>query len=166
MSTEQHNPPATTGTSATPVPAAVSRRAVLSGARAAVPAIVTLYSGAALARTSANLVSTSYNEGTSGGKYNCLDTEGLPRVRTNTYDIGKPPMAHVTRINSYRTYYKPGWNGQPSNTAVSKPDMCKYGGEYFRKDWGRYTKVTVKKGGMVSGTAMGSFSNVTTYTDV
>jgi hypothetical protein len=145
----------------------VSRRAVLSGAKAAVPAIVTLYSGAALANSSSNLVTVDPQAGTVNGKYNCLDTEGLDWVRERTYHLGEPPLAHVSRINGYDTFYKPGLNGQPSSTRVYGPEMCARGGDYYKKTWySGFKKVNVKKGGMLSGTAMASFSNVTTYTDV
>lgn len=163
---DQHNSPAKQSESAVAAsPKGVSRRALLSGAKAAVPAIVTLYSGAALARSS-NLISTSYSQRTVDGKFQCLDTQGLEAVGTSKYDLGSPPLAHVTRINRYSTYYKPNWSGGPSSQEISQPDMCRYGGDFYRRDWGRFTKVTVKRGGMVSGTALGSFSNVTTFTDV
>ena len=73
-----------------PVTGGMSRRALLSGAsRAAVPAIVTLYSGAALARSSANLISADGTPGAEGGKYRCLDTQSVePTNKPGVYDLG------------------------------------------------------------------------------
>lgn len=146
----------------------VSRRALLSGAcKVAGPAIVTLYSGAALARSS-NLISTSNNNGAEYGKYRCLDTSSVhDKVGTNLYDLGSRPMARVTRINSTKQYYAIDWQGRRTNTLVSPSTMCNEGKSYFRKDgYNQYTKVSVYKGGMVSATALSSFANNITYRDV
>jgi hypothetical protein len=59
----------------TEVRAGISRRAVLHGATAAVPTILTLKSGAAVAATS-NLVTASANPGTTNNQYVALNTTG------------------------------------------------------------------------------------------
>jgi hypothetical protein len=146
--------------------AGVSRRALLAGAsKAAVPAIVTLYSGAALARSS-NLISADPTPSADGNLYRCLDTSSVYSVGNNTYDLGTPPMGHVTQISSQAKYVKIGSNGQPTNIAVTGDQMCATGGSYYRKGYSGFTKVTVRKGAIVSATALGSFANNVTYTNI
>jgi hypothetical protein len=149
------------------MPAGVSRRALLGFARsAAVPAIVTLYSGAALARSS-NLIGTNPNQGPEYDKYRCLDTSSVyPTDKPHIYDLGEDPMAHVTRIDARKRYYRADWRGYPTRQQVSDTEMCEDGGQYYRQDWGSYKKVTVRKGVLVSATALSSFANDITYTDV
>ena len=149
----------------------VSRRLLLRGASAAVPAILTLQSGAALARSS-NLIGVNPRNGHSDGKYNCLDFNGIDRTdRPNVYDLGSPPMAHVTRIDADSRYYKQGsssgWGrDRDSDTEVSPARMCADGGTYIRKNRWRSTQVSVSRGGLISGTAIGSFSSGINFTDV
>lgn len=169
MSSNELKPENAAPESAVAAPADFSRRALLSGAgRVAVPAIVTLYSGAALARSSANLISTDGTPGAENGKYRCLDTQSVdPTSKPNVFDVGTPPMAHVTRVSSYGTYYKAGSNGGPTQTRAYGPGMCANGGTYYRAGWNNsLQKVNVKKGVLVSATALGSFANSVTYTDV
>jgi hypothetical protein len=152
-------------TPATQTPAPMSRRALLSSASKAVPAIVTLYSGAALARSS-NLISTDGTPGAENNKYRCLDTSSVLKTdKPTVYDLGNDPMAHVTRIDSTRQYYKSTWNGQVGSQ-TNAPSMCATGGDYYRKDWTGYKKVNVRQGVLVSATALSSFANDVTYTDV
>lgn len=151
--------------------AKIDRRKLLRGASAAVPAILTLQSGAALARSS-NLIGTNPYSGASDGKYNCLDFDGIDRTdKPNVFDLGSPPMGHVTRIDADSRYYKTdpnhdggGWYG--GSTEVSKSKMCADGGTYYRKDRWRSTRVNVKRGMLVSATALNSFSSGINYTDV
>lgn len=169
MPTNEHKPDSESPDPAVAAPAGLSRRTLLSGAgRVAVPAIITLYSGAALARSSANLISADSTPGAEGNKYRCLDTQSVdPTSNPHVFDVGTPPMAHVTRISSQKTYYKAGWNGEPTGQTTSGPTMCSSGGTFYRKDWNNnLQKVTVKKGVLVSATALGSFANSVTYTDV
>ena len=151
-------------------PAKVNRRAMLRGASAAVPAILTLNSGAALARSS-NLIGAGKYTGQQGGKYRCLDFDGIRGTnKPNVYDLGDPAMAHVTRIDADSKYYKSnpdghgGYGGSPSE--VSKQKMCADGGTYYRKDRYRTRQVKVKRGVLVSATALSSFSSGINYTDV
>lgn len=151
-------------------PAKVNRRALLRGASAAVPAILTLNSGAALARSS-NLVGAANYTGPQGGKYRCLDFDGISGTdKRNVYDLGEPAMGHVTRIDADSRYYKSnpdGWGGYGGGSSeVSKPQMCAEGGTYYRKDRYRTRQVRVKRGVLVSATALSSFSSGINYTDV
>lgn len=156
--------------------AKIDRRKLLRGASAAVPVILTLQSGAALARSS-NLIGTNPYSGAQDGKYNCLDFDGIDRTdKPNVYDLGSPPMGHVTRIDadsryfrvdpdgSHQSGYGGGYGG--SNDEVSKPKMCADGGTYYRKNRWRTTRVSVKRGMLVSATALSSFSSGINYTDV
>lgn len=149
-------------------PQAVSRRAMLSGAgKAAVPAIITLYSGAALARSS-NLIGVNKHQGAEHDKFRCLDTSSVYRTdKPNVYDLGRDPMAHVTRIDARRDYFAVDHRGNRTNQKVPGNKMCADGGQYFRRTGGNsYQKVNVRKGVLVSATALSSFANDITYTDV
>jgi hypothetical protein len=148
-------------------PTAVSRRALLTSAsKAAVPAIVTLYGGAALAKSS-NLISADPTPSPDANKYRCLDTSSVYATSSpNTYDLGSPAMGHVTQINSQSQYVTIGSNGQPTNIAVTGDKMCATGGNYYRKGLSGFTKVTVRKGAIVSATALSSFANNVTYTNI
>lgn len=150
------------------VPREVSRRSLLSGAcKVAVPAIITLGSGSALARSS-NLISADNYPAAEQNRYRCLDTSSVYATnKPKVYDLGKDPMAHVTRIRSDKDYYALNSQGQRSNKEVKGTKMCTDGGDFFRKDSGnRYTKVKVRKGVLVSATALSSFASDITYTDV
>ncbi len=157
--------------------AKIDRRKLLRGASAAVPAILTLQSGAALARSS-NLIGTNQYAGAQDGKYNCLDFDGIDRTdKPNVYDLGSPPMGHVTRIDADSRYFKNdpddshhhgygggGYGGGDDD--VSKRQMCAEGGTYYRKNRWRTSRVNVKRGMLVSATALSSFSSGINYTDV
>jgi hypothetical protein len=158
---------ASAATEAEPAPD-MSRRSLLSGAcKVAGPAIVTLYSGAALARSS-NLISTKATQGAEQYKYRCLDTSSVhDKVGANLYDLGPDPMGRVTRISSTKQYFASDYAGRRTTTQVSASKMCADGGYFHRKDGSySYTKVRVYKGGMVSATALSSFANDITYHDV
>jgi hypothetical protein len=142
----------------------VSRRMLLRGAA---PAIVTLYSGAALAQSS-NLISAPPAAMAEDNKYRCLDTASVyPTDKPNVYDLGTTPMAHVTQIRSTKDYFPTGGFGDyPSGSEVTAKQMCTSGGQYVRQDnWG-YTRVNVSRGVLVSATAINSFSDKVTYTDI
>src|SRR5690606_14887248 len=82
----------------------LTRRLVVRGAAAAVPTILTLRSGAALARSS-NLVSTSTDlSDPEGDLFHCLDSSSVEQVGANRYDLGEPPEANVTAIRGDRAY--------------------------------------------------------------
>ena len=148
----------------------VARRALLRGAMATVPTVMTLHSGAALARSS-NLVGVGPTAGSEGGKFRCMDTETVYKTdNPNVYDLGDPPMAHVTTIRDnvkfrrvervgHSYIYRPG-------AEVSPADMCREGGAFFRIDGWNSRQVAVKRGVLVSATALASFSGSIRYTDV
>jgi hypothetical protein len=147
----------------------VGRRALLRGASAAVPAILTLHSGAALARTS-NLLGVAPDAAAEGGKYRCLDFDGIaPTENPRVFDLGEPPMAHVTRIDAEAKYYRldPDASWGERIDRVTPQAMCQEGGTFYRKDttW-KPVKVQVKRGAMMSATAAASFVSGINYTDV
>lgn len=148
--------------------ARLNRRALLRGASTALPAILTLQSGAALARSS-NLIGAAGQTGPQGGKYRCLDFDGIGGTDSpNVYDLGDPAMAHVTRIDSESRYYRENPDerryGEPDR--VSPQRMCQQGGDFYRRDNRRTRRVQVKQGVLVSATALSSFSSGIRYTDV
>ena len=108
----------------------VSRRVMLRGAAAAVPAILTLHSGSALARSS-NMLSLA--DGVTGdGPALCLDVSSLPQGDPGSvtrYDLGSPPEADITSIRTDRTYYRSQSLDQP----VTPQEMCQEGGTYYYK---------------------------------
>lgn len=167
------------GSSSVSVPS-VSRRAVLRGATAVVPTILTLHSGAALARSS-NLIGAAPNPGPNGGRYNCLDFDGLePTGNPNVFDLGNPPYAHVTRIDADTQYFrvessgrrdKHGGQDDGRREPVDPRTMCAEGGTFYRQRdgrgyWGDDKGFQVKRGVLVSATALSSFSSGIKYTDV
>ncbi len=153
-----------------PVPQKVSRRLLLRGASVAVPAILTLQSGAALARSS-NLIGGNTYSRAEDGKFNCLDFDGIDATdNPQVFDLGSPPMGHVTRIDADSRYFRTdpsesySWGSGPQEVPKSK--MCADGGTYYRQNRWRTTQVRVKRGMLVSATALNSFSSGINYTDV
>lgn len=140
-----------------------TRRALLRGAAAAVPTILTLNSGAALARSS-NVISLTHESSPPGTSHLCLDKNSVDRLGNNRYDLGEPPQADVTAIPP-RKYYRT----KDTDYRVSPDEMCEQGGDYYYKtatshyddlrdkDRG-WHKVSLRRGGLVSATALGSFA--------
>ncbi len=153
-------------------PRSPGRRALLSGAVKAAPVVLTLQSGAALARSS-NLISSStssYRDGS--GRTLCLNTDSVDAVDSGygLYDLGEPASGHVTAINErdYRV--------SPRRRAgrVDESTMCMRGGNYYYRDR-QYTgygykrtwrEVKVSRGVLVSATAMTSFAGSIIVTDL
>lgn len=139
---------------------AISRRALLRGASAAVPTIMTLQSGAALAQSS-NLVGFGNAGADIDGKYHCLDATGVP-LTNGKADIGNPPHAHVQRI-SEREWYRDA-NGQ---YPITEPTMCNEGGTFYHAG-GPTEGNQVVAGVVTSSGAYASFvgSGGITFTDI
>lgn len=175
--------------SGTPAPTAItavnSRRTLLRGATAAVPTILTLTSGAALARSS-NCINLAQGAPVDpDGRHLCLDFHSVTRIGDKRYDLGAPPSGSVTRIPADRTYYRSG-----STHKVSVQEMCNSGGQYYYKTsggalqsdasgWGssgrggvkddadtKKVTFTVPKGGMVSAAALASFASHISFKDI
>ncbi|MBN9462566.1 MAG: hypothetical protein J0H00_15255 [Burkholderiales bacterium] len=110
----------------------VGRRAMLRGAAAAVPTILTLHSGAALARSSNLLTVADGAPLDAKGRNLCVD-ESSVKVEPGPpkgYDLGEPAHANVTAIPTGRTYYRDTGRDGPT---VSPQEMCQTGGEFYYK---------------------------------
>ncbi|MGI9343461.1 MAG: hypothetical protein ACR2QV_11470 [Gammaproteobacteria bacterium] len=135
------------------------RRALIKGAAGALPMILTLQSGAALARSS-NLISSASAESAKDqyGRTLCMDGKSVYPVDSgpaNVYDMGEPPEAVVSVIRD-RKYYI--WSEGDGLGQVTTEEMCDRGGYYFvKRRWG-WRKVYVKRGMLVSATALSSFA--------
>jgi hypothetical protein len=149
-------------------PVNASRRALLRGASAALPTILTLKSGAALAASS-NLLGTvnSANEAIGNGKVQCLDMSSAVGGTPSQLDLGPNPMLHVQYIGR-RQYYRAAWNGKEGDLSkpVSIESMCKKGGVYWFQESGTWRSTTpgfnhrgVEAGFMASATALASFAS-------
>ena len=187
-------------------PKSISRRAILRGAVTTMPVVLTLQSGAALARSS-NLISASrYSSEDRRGRTLCLDTDSVNPVSgsDHVYDLGEPARAHVYAINErdyrvaphrnarriteeqicrsgrpgfYRGEY--GWE-QVTGDDLEFDDDAEYGdddgnGENFLLNWQdtsearyrrRWEEVRVRRGVLVSATALSSFAGSVRVTDL
>lgn len=164
------------GTPVTEAPTNISRRALLRGASIAVPTILTLQSGAALARSS-NLIGTvdsATRARAKSGEVQCLDAASAVDGAPPALDLGQQPMLHVQYITP-RNYYRPARFGGGGDTSrpVSMETMCREGGVYWYKDqnswwwvdakWQAttpgYNQRGVEAGFLVSATALSSFTS-------
>jgi len=135
------------------------RRVVIRGAAAALPTILTLRSGAALARSS-NLISATIEVDPTGPN-RCValaDVEPpIVQPAGSKYDLGEPPAARVTEFTSGHLYATDsgGVNRVTPLEICSNPDVA----YYVSTDGATWTQVpTIEKGFLVSATAWSSFS--------
>jgi len=144
-------------------PKAMSRRSLLKGSVKAMPIVLTLHSGAALARSS-NLISGTVTPHMDEHRRTaCLDTSSVdPAGSPDLYDLGERPHARVHMIND-RDHRIDKNNG--SGTSISEAQMCENGGTYYYHESG-WQEVNVPKGMLVSGTALTSFAGVVDYVDL
>lgn len=116
-----------------PAAAPARRRLVLRGAAAAVPAILTLHSGSAVAARSSFLISKAdgapVNE---QGKHMCMDLRGSQEVAPNVYDMGDQPAPQITTIDSRAEYYKDANGSQRAYTQ----EVCETGDVFYKKTAG------------------------------
>ncbi|MEM7500467.1 MAG: hypothetical protein AAF417_00430 [Pseudomonadota bacterium] len=116
---------------------AMSRRSLLKGGISAMPAVLTLQSGAALARSS-NLISVTHrgNHKDHWGRTLCLDTKSVDSVNGSrrVYDLGHPAYGRVAAIRD-RQHYGLTPNGIRE---VDESLMCRRGGVYYYRERGRY----------------------------
>ena len=142
-------------------PERLSRRALIKGGVTAMPAILTLHSGAALARSS-NMISAAPEGTTDGlGRTLCLDKGSVVPADDylEIYDLGEPPSADVTIIRGpgERKYF--ARVGKHKRVKISPDAMCERGGKYYwRSNRGDWQQVQVRKGIVVSSGAMASIS--------
>lgn len=150
-------------------PRSVSRRALLKGTVTAMPAVLTLHSGAALARSS-SMISTAAGGSTDAyGRTLCLDTDSVEAADGSgrLFDLGEPAYGRVSAIRD-RNYRR-----APHRRAerVSETRMCESGGTYYYRSGSswygrRWNQVEVKKGVLVSATALSSFAGSIVVTDL
>jgi hypothetical protein len=139
-------------------PASMGRRAILRGGVTAMPAILTLHSGAALARTS-NLISASPGARDINQNVWCLDTSTAVDYYPDSgkYDFGDPGYATVNVFPD--TVYESG-TGQ-SKVSMTADQFCASGGSanYHLQGGGSPTTVTLQSPGIVvSSNAYNSLS--------
>ena len=146
-------------------PAPLSRRALIKGGAAAMPVILTLQSGAALARSSNLIGAASYGTTDARGRTLCLDTSsvGPPRGKSEKYDLGEPPYAHVTAISDRDWHTSPN-DGVP--TRIGPAYMCESSETDFYYLDGGWVRGQVPQGIMVSATALYSFVSYIDITDI
>jgi len=146
-------------------PKSASRRALLKGSVAVVPTILTLQSGAALARSS-NVISATHVASTDRfGRTLCLDPDSVTQISgtRNLYDLNDPPSAHLTAIHNRDHRRAP----HRSAARVREATMCREGGPFYHKPWGRrWQEVHVRQGVLVSATALTSFAGSIVVTDL
>ncbi len=108
------------------------RRALLKGAAITMPMILTLQSGAALARSS-NLISASpYGYEDANGRTMCLDLDSVYPAGDygDKYDLGEPAYGRVSAINDRDYRRSRGARAE----RVSEKQMCTEGRTYYYKD--------------------------------
>jgi hypothetical protein len=152
------NTPTTSGT-----PSGIGRRHVLKVAFATAPLIVTLPSGAALARSS-NVIGASSAAAAidSKGRTLCLDaTSGVMDSSGSAMDLGASPKGSVTAITE-REYHV---DAKGSAALISEGEVCNKGGTYYYQSSG-WQKVDVPRGMLVSATALSSFAGSIYYREV
>ena len=141
----------------------VSRRALLKGTAVSMPMILTLQSGAALARSSNLISEAGYKATDAQGRTLCLDLNSVYRSSEsgNLHDLGEPAYARVTAINE-REYHIDKNSG---SAEIDEADLCMRGGSAFYRQQG-WQEVRVPQGVLVSATALTSFAGSIVVTDL
>ena len=140
-----------------------SRRRLLKGGATALPSILTLHSGAALARSSNLLSASATYEVDSLGRTLCVDITSVVPVDdfSQIYDLGDPPHAVINVIRGEaegRIYYV-NKDDRDSGNSVHPGLMCEQGGQYFYKpSSGPWEVVEVRQGFVASSMAASSFA--------
>ena len=134
-------------------PASLSRRALLKGGAKAMPVVLTLQSGAALAQSS-NLISEAspYTRDLDGNTL-CLDTGSVYQLPNGKYDFGQPADGIVNVIGN-RQFYQDKNRSSP----VETHDMCYQGGSCWFQEGGWYEVNLPANGVVLSATALVSIS--------
>lgn len=145
-------------------PAKVSRRALIKGGVTVMPAILTLHSGAVLARSS-NMISAASSDTTDGmGRTLCVDKNSVAYADdySEIYDLGEPPYAEVNIIRGpteRQFYYIEANKGTAS--AITPGAMCERGGTFHWKPvgGGPWEATNVPQGFVASAGAMASIAS-------
>ena len=139
----------------------VSRRRLIKGAIATAPFIATLPTGAALARSS-NVITSSSEAGAKDvfGRTLCMDDRSGVDYGT-AIDLGPWPHGSVNAITDRKYFTQAAWRSTP----VSEGYMCKQGGGYYYWNYG-WKQVKVPRGMLVSATAIASFAGGIKITEI
>jgi len=140
-----------TDSNATARPGMVSRRSLLKTTAVGMPAMLTLHSGAALARSS-NIIGVA-PAGTRDAEGNaiCLDTTYADPLSSGAqYDLGEPVQAHAN-VMSDMEYYPESNRSKPP---VSADYVCQQGGPFYYHLDGWQQVNLPPNGAIVSTTAM------------
>lgn len=133
----------------------LSRRAFLKAGSSAVPVVLTLQSGAALARSS-NLISAAPDGTRVRGHAFCLDTStAKPLLDSHKYDLGDPVYASINVLPDQRFYPTKGKSGVP----VTADQFCRQGQTRYYHDSGWHEVRLPTNGVIVSATALTSVSS-------
>ena len=138
-------------------PALLGRRALLRRGVVAMPAILTLQSGAALARSS-NLIGASPPGTTDSlGRTLCLDTNSVVPAFGDKYDMGdNPPYAKINIITP-RDYHV---DANMGSATISEDVLCQSGEPGWFKDGG-WQSIDLPSNGVV--VSSGSILSNATY---
>ena len=137
-------------------PTSMGRRAILRGGVTAMPVILTLQSGAALARSS-NLIGEALGaRDKDTGDVLCLDTTPthIDQLSSGKFDLGDYG-AKVNVIPSDVDYY-PAYDGGASGVSVTPDAFCRDGGSRKYKDGGWNYVELPQNGVVVSNMALDS----------
>ena len=152
----------------------ISRRMVLRGATAAVPTILTLQSGAALAASSHYLATIQDANAArdSQGYVKCIDTASAVQETSTPrrLDLGPNPDLHMQHITPREYFYpKTTGSGGDKDRPATMEAVCNQGGEFWFKDsnggWQQLVSTQpagqqqVAAGFLVSSTASASVSS-------
>ncbi len=130
----------------------LNRRRLLKVAVATAPIIATLPTGAALARSSNLIGSTSGSGKDALGRTLCLDRNSGP-YSNGMVDLGSPPDGDLTAIRERNYREDDSFNAD----TITEKQMCQQGGDFYHYSSG-WKKVKVPRGIVVSATALSSFA--------
>jgi hypothetical protein len=136
-----------------------TRRALLKGAVTTLPMVLTLQSGAALARSS-NIISATSDLGAKDalGNTQCLDTTFATQIDANTVDLGNAVDLNITLIPE-RDYKR---SPQGSAVNATEGEVCNEAGPFYHQASG-WQEVRGQSGMLVSSTALNSFIGRTRF---
>lgn len=162
---EEKRSPVQSGTSTAANRIDYGRRKLIKGAATTVPMILTLQSGAVLARSS-NLISASSEASATdmAGNTLCLDANSAIPLEDGLYDLGEPPRAMVWTIPGGKQYRTLPNSGSMSEVVTPK-QMCERGGDFYYNEFG-WQEVNCPQGMLVSATALSSFSGYVYFQDI
>ena len=135
----------------------LARRAIIKGAAGTLPTILTLQSGAALARSS-NLIGSSSSPKDEAGRTLCLDLRFVDSYDGVKADVGS--YGHVQKITE-RDYYRESNRSTP----LTEEDMCVDGltGWYQETGW---NPADVHQGMLISSNAYNSLAGIMDVTEI